>query len=150
MMVEVFDEGGPQALSDEYLLRLLDRESFWAMAACSDDDVVGGLTAHTLPMTRSPSSELFIYDLAVRPEFQRRGIGRRLVVELCDAAANAGISTVFVPAETEDTHALEFYRALSGEPAPVTIFTFTRRVTHRAGLLSASGPELSRGPQQEE
>jgi aminoglycoside 3-N-acetyltransferase I len=126
MLVEVFDEGGPVPLSEDYLGQLLGRESFWALAACVDDEVVGAITAHTLPMTRSPSSELFIYDLAVRPDHQRRGIGRRLVLDLCAAAARAGIATVFVPADDEDAHALAFYRALGGEPAPVTIFTFSR------------------------
>jgi aminoglycoside 3-N-acetyltransferase I len=126
VLVAVFDEGEPGPLSEEYLVELLGRPSFWALAACVDDEVVGGITAHTLPMTRSPSSELFIYDLAVRPDHQRRGIGRRLVLDLCAAAALAGIATVFVPADDEDVHALAFYRALGGEPAPVTIFTFSR------------------------
>jgi aminoglycoside 3-N-acetyltransferase I len=51
------------------------------------------------------------------------GIGRRLVEALRDAA-NAIEADVFVPADDEDLHALDFYRALGGEPAPVTIFTF--------------------------
>ena len=130
LLVEVFDEGaGP--LGDDYLVQLLSLGSFWALAASVDDEVVGAITAHTLPMTRSPSSELFIYDLAVRPDHQRRGIGRRLVLDLCAAAAQAGIATVFVPADDEDAHALAFYRSLGGEPAPVTIFTFTRATGSR-------------------
>jgi aminoglycoside 3-N-acetyltransferase I len=40
-------------------------------------------------------------------------------------AAEAGIHVLFVPADNEDTHALDFYTALGGEAAPVTIFTFT-------------------------
>lgn len=126
MMAEVFDEADVQALSHDYLEALLARESFWALAARVDGEVVGGLTAHTLPMTRSRSAEVFIYVLAVRADHQRRGIGARLVRELCDAAAAAGIDTVFVPADNDDGHALDFYRAQGGEPTPVTIFTFTR------------------------
>ena len=42
-------------------------------------------------------------------------------------AAAEGIGVVFVPADDEDTHALDFYRAMGGEPQPVTIFTFDKR-----------------------
>ncbi len=124
LMTEVFEEGSG-VLSDGYIDRLLGREDFWAIAAFVDDAIVGGLTAHTLPMTRAEYSEIFIYDIAVRSEHQRMGIGRRLMEELRAQAAGMGIRDLFVPADNEDVHALDFYRALGGEAAPVTIFTFT-------------------------
>ena len=31
---------------------------------------------------------------------------------------------IFVPADDDDIHALDFYRALGGEESPVTFFTF--------------------------
>jgi len=123
-MAEVFGESN-EPLGDAYLDALLRQEDFWAVAALADGEVVGGLTAHTLPMTRSESAELFIYDVAVRANWQRQGVGRQLVVALRDIAARAGIADVFVPAETEDVHALDFYRALGGEPMPVVMFTFS-------------------------
>lgn len=124
LMAEVFDEGC-EPLSDAYIDRLLAREDFWAIAAFAGDDVVGGLTAHTLPMTRSESAEIFIFDVAVRADHQRRGIGRLMMATLREEAARAGIDVVFVPADDEDEHALDFYRALGGDAAPVTIFTFS-------------------------
>jgi aminoglycoside 3-N-acetyltransferase I len=125
-MVRVFDAGSDaERLSDAYLRRILARDDFWALAALVDGQIVGGLTAHTLPLTRAEESEVFIYDIAVMPEFQRQGIGRRLVTTLRSEAAAAGIGVMFVPADNEDTHALDFYRALGGVPAPVTIFTFS-------------------------
>jgi aminoglycoside 3-N-acetyltransferase I len=124
LMAEVFEEDSEE-LSDGYIDRLLGREDFWAIAAFADNDIVGGLTAHTLPMTRAQASEIFIYDIAVRSAHQRKGIGRRLIAELRAQAAGMGIQELFVPADNEDVHALDFYRALGGEAAPVTIFTFT-------------------------
>ena len=124
LMADVFGEDC-EDLSDGYLDRLLGREDFWAMAAFADDHLLGGVTAHTLPMTRTESSELFIYDIAVRRGHQRQGVGRRLVAELRTQAAARGIREVFVPVDTEDVHALDFYRALGGAPSPVTLFTFT-------------------------
>ena len=60
----------------------------------------------------------------MRGDRQRQGIGRRLIAALRAAAETAGVEVVFVPAAGDDVHALECYRALGGEPAPVTIFTF--------------------------
>lgn len=129
MMAAVFAEDAVSAdpLTDNHLAGLLERDSFWAIAAFLGDDAVGGITAHTLPMTRSPSAELFVYDLAVRADQQRQGIGSRLVAELIEAAAAAGITEVFVAADNEDKHALDFYRAQGAEGSPVTIFAFTAR-----------------------
>ena len=60
--------------------------------------IIGGLTAHTLPMTRDESAEIFIYDLAVRADRQRRGVGRLLINTLRADATAAGIGVVFVAA----------------------------------------------------
>jgi aminoglycoside 3-N-acetyltransferase I len=126
LMADVFEEPGAP-LGDAYLDRLLGREDFWAIAAFEGDDIIGGITAHTLPMTRSEASEIFIYDIAVRPQNQRQGVGRVLIASLREAAAANGIDDVFVPADDDDRHALDFYRALGGAAAPVTIFTFGKR-----------------------
>jgi aminoglycoside 3-N-acetyltransferase I len=148
LMAAVFEEESAY-LSDDYLDRLLRRDDFWAIAAFMGDEIVGGVTAHTLPMTRTESAELFIYDLAVRGDRRRQGIGRRLIAALREAAAEAGIQVAFVPADDDDVHALEFYRALGGEPSPVTIFTFfgnresteeTHEQTHGSGLGARRGP----------
>jgi aminoglycoside 3-N-acetyltransferase I len=131
LMAEVFEEKRTP-LSDAYLDRLLGRADFWAMAAFSrspdstSEELVGGLSAHALAMTHSESSELFLYDIAVRGGYQRRGVGRLLVTGLREQALAQGIDTMFVPADDEDLHALDFYRALGGAASPVTFFTFAQ------------------------
>lgn len=126
LMAEVFDEGVGE-LTAAYVSGLLGRADFWAMAALWDARPIGGITAHVLPMTRSEARELFIYDLAVQPVHQRRGVGRLLVETLCRDAAAAGVPVAFVPADVEDDHAVAFYQALGGQAAPVTIFSFEDR-----------------------
>jgi aminoglycoside 3-N-acetyltransferase I len=126
LMADVFAEGGGE-LTTAYVATLLERADFWAMAALDDASPIGGITAHVLPMTRTETRELFIYDLAVHPAHQRRGVGRLLVETLCREAAAAGAPVAFVPADVEDEHALAFYRALGGDPAPATIFSFEHR-----------------------
>jgi aminoglycoside 3-N-acetyltransferase I len=125
-MAETFEES-TEPLSDAYLDRLLAREDFWAIAAFADDRIIGGITAHTLPMTRTASSELFIYDIAVRSDYRRMGVGRRLMTELRESAAASGIGVLFVAADNNDAQALDFYRALGGTPSPVTFFTHKLR-----------------------
>ncbi len=123
LMARVFGEQHVE-LGDDYLGRLLSDDRFWALAALSDGEPVGGVTAHTLPMTRSESCELFVYDIAVLPSHQRHGIGRELMRALRAEAALVGITNVFVAVDAEDAHALDFYRALGGSASPVTIYTF--------------------------
>ena len=123
MMTDVFEERG-RPLPDDYVDALLARADFWALAALEDDEPVGGITAHVLPMTRSESRELFVYDVAVRDDRQRRGVGRAMLVELCAQAGRAGIESVFVAVADEDVHAMDFYRAVGGAESPVTMFSF--------------------------
>lgn len=125
LISSVFDE----PLCDQspaYVEKRLRREDFWAIAAIEDRAPVGGLTAYTLPMTRSQLDELLIYDLAVLPTHQRRGIGRRPIQTVQGLAADAGIETSWVPVANEDSHAIDFYRSIGGTPNPVTIVTFDR------------------------
>ena len=121
LMAKVFDEG-VEPLSDGYLDQLLRRPEFWVLAAFENDRAIGGLTGHELMMTRSEATEIFLYDIAVDTEHHRRGIGRRLVDTLRTMARTEGIDVIFVPADNQDTHALDFYRSLGGRPAAVTMF----------------------------
>ncbi|HXT16345.1 MAG TPA: GNAT family N-acetyltransferase [Gemmatimonadaceae bacterium] len=138
MMADVFKEAATR-LNDTYLIPLLTRDIFWAIAALSEGgEVVGGLTAHTLPMTRAESSELFIDDLAVRATHQRQGIGRQLVT----AAAEQGIDEVFVAADVAGFHALDFYRALGGAALTARqkcqLREYRRRLLLRTTIVSDS------------
>jgi aminoglycoside 3-N-acetyltransferase I len=123
VMVEAFEEE-PSFLSDAYLEQLLTRPDFWVISASIDNEVIGGLTAHTLPMTRNESAEVFLYDIAVLERFRRLGAGRMLIDSLRHAATEIGIGIVFVPVEGDDEAALEFYRSLQGTESTVRFFVW--------------------------
>ncbi len=123
-MAEVFEEGAAD-LSDSYIDMLLSRPDFWIIAAFHGGQAIGGITAHTLPMTRTESREIFVYDLAVRADYQRMGVGAALLNRLRAEAAAAGIRDVFVAADEEDLHAIDFYRAVGGTMSTVKMFDFT-------------------------
>lgn len=92
---QVFNEDS-SALSSPYLKGLLSRDDFLGVrCACRP----GGCRRHhrlQSSVTRLERRELFIYDLAVKVDGQRKGIGRALFDSLRQAAAAEGIGEGFV------------------------------------------------------
>ena len=110
--------------SETHLLKLLSSRNFISLAALAENEVVGGLTAYELPMYYSDSSEIFLYDLAVKSEYQRMGIGKGLIQSLKAHCIQQGIKEFFVMAHEEDQHAIEFYRSTGGKSENVINFLY--------------------------
>ena len=73
---EVFEDLDSYAArppDDDYLGRLLGRDSFIALAAWRGDEMVGALAPYELVKYERQRSEIYIYDLAVRAAFRRQG-----------------------------------------------------------------------------
>ncbi len=126
---EVFEESQGDPNSTQSLAEWLEKPEFIALTAEESGAVVGGLSAYVLPLLASSTSEVFVYNIAVRSSHQRKGIGRMLWQRLMDLCLDMGIKTIFVPAHEEDEHALEFYRNLGGEEERVRQFNFKVRST---------------------
>jgi len=120
---QVFEEES-KIVNESSLLHLLNNNEFVVIVALAENEVVGGLTAYELPMYHSDSSEIFLYDLAVKPEYQRMGIGKRLLQSLKEHCIENGIKGFFVMAHEEDNHAVEFYRATGGKAEKVVNFVY--------------------------
>jgi len=120
----VFEEEEPAIGSKANLEKLLGNSGFIALAAVSEDKIVGGLTAHVLPMYYSEQSEIFLYDLAVKPEFQRMGIGKELLQHLKEYCVMNGIKEFFVMAHEEDESAIDFYHSTGGKSERVINFVY--------------------------
>lgn len=108
----------------EHLSALLNNRQFVVLAACSGEEILGGLTAYELPMYYGNKTEIFLYDMAIHPDHQRKGIGKQLLEFLKEYCAKNKISTFFVLAHEEDVHALEFYRATGGQREQVANFIY--------------------------
>lgn len=64
-----------------------------------------GLEAYVPPFAR-------MVDLAVRPDYQRRGIGRKLINACCVESARRGFTALYLQTETDNTAAHGLYRSL--------------------------------------
>jgi aminoglycoside 3-N-acetyltransferase I len=121
---EVFEEDESAISSETHLRKLLSNPGFVTLAAFYKNEIVGGLTAYELPMYHSEHSEILLYDLAVKAEYQRRGIGKRLLHKVKEYCVENGVIEFFVLAHEEDRHAVEFYRATGGRAENVVNFLY--------------------------
>lgn len=121
---DVFEMRDFKSPDSNYLVSLLSDNKIIFYVAIVDDKVVGGLTAYILPSVYFPSSEVYIYDLAVISEYRRRGIGKELLAALKDYCIIMQVKEIFVQADLEDQHAIDFYNATGGKPERVVHFTY--------------------------
>lgn len=97
---------------NSYLQRLLESDTFIAIAALTEGKVVGGLAGYVLPKFEQARSEFYIYDLAVEEPYRRRGLATALIERLKDLAAERGFYVIFVQADHGDDPAIALYSKL--------------------------------------
>lgn len=124
LYAEVFEMTDFKMPSSVYLQTLLEKEHIIFFVAVADEKVIGGLTAFVLPSVYFAAAEVYVYDLAVKAEHQRKGIGTQLIAELKNYCATLGHKEIFVQADREDQHAVDFYRKTGGLPEDVIHFSY--------------------------
>lgn len=124
---QVFAMDTAPNVSDSYVEQLLATPSFFGVVAIHNSVVIGGATAYELPMYYSQQPELFIYDMAVSPAYQRKGVGSSLISTLKQHCRERDIACMFVEAHEEDSHAVEFYRSTGGSAESVVHFTYAMK-----------------------
>lgn len=107
-----------------HLQYVLNKPDFIAIVAMDGAAVVGGLTAYTVEQYYSHKPLAFIYDIAIKPEYQRKGIGKKLITAVADHCKQNAIEQMFVLAEQDDTQALEFYRSTKASESKVINFDY--------------------------
>ena len=115
LFAEVFDDPAAYEAAppdDAYLTKLLKRDSFVALGAFDDEQAVGALCAYRLDKFEQRRSEYYIYDLAVREEWRRRGIATALIRSLGVIARDANGYVMFVQADHGDDPAISLYSKL--------------------------------------
>jgi len=109
--IETYNSKRP---SQDYLQQLLSGETFIALAAMKQGEVVGGIAAYELKKFEQARSEIYIYDLAIKSEHRREGIATALIQKLKGIAAERGAYVIYVQADTgvEDEPAIALYSRL--------------------------------------
>lgn len=97
---------------EAYLAKLLDSETFVAIAAFDGEQVIGGLTAYVLQKFEQERSEVYIYDLAVAEEHRRLGVATGLIEALREIAVRLGAYVIYVQADYGDDPAIALYARL--------------------------------------
>ena len=91
-------------------------------------DTIAGYANYGRNRARSLAYDGEIYELYLRPEFQRRGFGRRLFAAIRRDLAQSGIKSLVVWALSDNTPAntpaVAFFRALGGRPVARSSETF--------------------------
>lgn len=124
---DVFEMEAFTMPEDGYLRDLLVKEGFYVFVAEKEGEVLGGLTAYSLAQYYNTSPLVYIYDLAVHTQFQRKGIGRQLISGILDYCRWIGVEEVFVQADEADDYAIDFYRSTGGRPENAVHFCYPLR-----------------------
>lgn len=107
-----------------YLEQLLSKKDFIVFVALKENQVVGALTSYILQQYYSQQPLAYIFDLAVKKEEQRKGIGKALMENHSAYCKQIGVEEIMVQADEPDAHALEFYRSTGGIPEKVVHFNY--------------------------
>ena len=119
---DVFDDPIIMSSAQEFLNNPRHR----LVVALDDNIVVGFVSAVIYVHPDKPSPELWINEIGVAPTHQRRGIGKRLLQSMLEAAKQSGCTEVWVLTDRENIAAMAMYKSVGGVetlPDP-TMFTF--------------------------
>ena len=93
--------------------------------AIEDGFVVGFVSAVHYFHPDKPRPELWINEVSVAPSHQRRGVGKRLMRSMLDAARLLGCSEAWVLTDRSNAAAMQLYSSSGGiKPTDSLMFTF--------------------------
>lgn len=102
-------------------------------------DRIAGYANYGRNRARSLNYDGEIYELYLRPEFQGLGFGRRLFAAARRDLAQSGLRSLVVWALSDNTPAVEFYRALGGRAVARSSERFGDRTLDKIGFGWPSG-----------
>jgi len=94
------------------------------LVAFDGEAPVGFVLAHELPRRHGARAKLFLYEIDVAEEQQRRGIGSALLARLAELARDRGIPAGFVLMEPDNDPANALYRRAGGTSSTVVQWDF--------------------------
>ena len=117
----VFDNPVDLRATDEFLR---DRRHHLAVAV-EDGVVVGFVSALHYIHPDKPRPELWINEVGVAPTHQERGLGKKLLHSILEAAQRSGCAEAWVLTDRSNVPATRLYSSMGGaEPKDQLMFTF--------------------------
>jgi aminoglycoside 3-N-acetyltransferase I len=104
--------------------QLRDNRNFIAIGATVGFELAGGLTAHLVTNYYKGGLDLFIYDIAIKPDYQRKGVGIELLNFTKNFCQEHAIKEMYVAAESADENALTYYRKTDAEEIASRFFVY--------------------------
>lgn len=113
----VFDNPVDPALAKAYLAH-----PDYLIALATDGDKVVGMATGLFYFHPDKHPEFYVNEVGVAESHQRRGIGKRLMAVLLDAAAARGVTYGWVATETDNLPARALYEAIGGKSVDMVYF----------------------------
>jgi ribosomal protein S18 acetylase RimI-like enzyme len=86
---------------------------------------VVGMTSGIIYVHPDKPRQLFVNEVGVDDDYQRQGIGARLIQAILELGREEGCTEAWVATESDNVAALGLYESQGGELAPETIRMFT-------------------------
>ena len=138
--------------SPQHMRRLLQRdENYLIVAAQPDATPVGFLIAYRVPRVDRDQNMIYLYEIAVRPDCRRQGIGSQMIDLLKHESSSDNIMEIWVGTELENTPARRLYESTGGKPGSDPIVEFVYKMQRGAesgsrGGLHPQSPHHPAGP----
>ncbi len=112
--------------SDNHLQSLLSKRDFLVLVAKSGGKVIGGLTVYILNQYYSSKPLAYMYDVGILTDYQRKGIGKKLISYFTNYCQENDFEEAYVEAQVEDINAIQFYNATAiSSKLQATHFTYS-------------------------
>jgi ribosomal protein S18 acetylase RimI-like enzyme len=116
---DVFDDPIDPKLAAEFL-----GDPRHHLAVAIDEGVVVGMASGVHYVHPDKPAELWVNEVGVAPGYQRRGIGRRLMLALFQRAKELGCAEAWVGTETANLAARGLYAAVGGNESTMIMVSF--------------------------
>jgi Acetyltransferases len=129
--------------TEAWTAKFLSSEGHHLLVAVDDGDAPIGFVSGVETTHPDKGTEMFLYELCVRLDHRRHGVGRTLVGALADLARSRGCYGMWVATEPDNAPALATYRAAAAtppEPCVTLSWTFDASQTRASNQADDATP----------
>jgi ribosomal protein S18 acetylase RimI-like enzyme len=109
------------APTEEWTARFLSSDGHHLLVAFGDDDAHMGFVSGVETTHPDKGTEMFLYELAVHPDYRNRGVGRALAGALGEVARERGCYGMWVLTDSDNAAALAAYGAAGAGPPEASV-----------------------------